>query len=168
MKTWFRSIPRLFVIPVVLLLILALAFPVFAQAEPVPILDAPVVMTLPAQAIPEFQLTPEILGTIAGAVLSLLFSYIPGLNAWFAAFDETRKRGIMALLLLIVALAVFGLGCAGIVVIGLACSSQGAIQLAWIYILAIIGNQSVFSLSPRTKAVQDAKALAARLHPYSE
>ena len=109
-------------------------------------------------APPPIYLTPEMLALIAGGVLSLAFSYIPGLNTWYAKFDDTTKRGYMAILLLIVAAGLFGLQCANILFIGIACTQAGAQSIVWIYILAIVGNQSTFSISPRTADVQKAKA----------
>ena len=41
-------------------------------------------------------MSPETLTLIAGAALSLLFAYFPGLNTWFAAKSSDVKRLIMA------------------------------------------------------------------------
>jgi hypothetical protein len=177
MKTWHLNIMRIFVILLVMLTLTAFlpSAPAVAQADqgtaPTWSLYLAAVTTVRApegvSPVPAFALTPEILGTIAGAVLSILFSYIPGLNTWFAAKDNTQKRGLMALLLLITSAGVFGLGCAGILNAGIACSNDGAIQIVWIFLLGIIGNQSAYSISPRTNAVKEVKAIAARLQTYS-
>ncbi len=37
-------------------------------------------------------MTVEQLGAIAGVILSLLFSYVPGLSDWFSALPATTKR----------------------------------------------------------------------------
>lgn len=98
---------------------------------------------------------------IAGAILSLAFSYIPGLNTWFAALDATVKRLIMAGLLLVVAAGSFGLACLGWGAawgINLECTQTGLQSLVAQFILAVIANQSVFAISPRTAAVQAAKS----------
>jgi hypothetical protein len=104
-----------------------------------------------------FTLTPAILAALAGAFLSLLFSYIPGLNTWYAGKGEEVKKLIMALLLLILAGSIFGLQCAGILEAGLTCDQQGAVQLAWIFLAAIMANQSVFKLTPQLAKVKKAK-----------
>lgn len=96
----------------------------------------------------EFQPTPEMLSMIAGAVLSLLFSYIPGLRAWFDGFNSEQKRLIMLVMLALTTGAVFGLACAGFVS-GVACTAAGAQQMVWALVLAVIANQSVYSISPR-------------------
>ena len=105
-----------------------------------------------------FTVTPAVLAAIAGAVLSLAFSYIPGLNAKFAVLPSETKSLIMAGLLLAASLAVFGLGCAGILQAGIGCDQKGAVQLAFIFISAIMANQSVYALSAPVQAVKDAKA----------
>lgn len=103
-----------------------------------------------------FALTPAILAAITGAVLSLAFSYIPGLNVHFAALTAEVKRLVMAALLLVISAAIYALGCAGIVQAGITCDEQGIVQLAWIFISAVMANQSTYNLTPRTEAVKQA------------
>lgn len=88
----------------------------------------------------------EFLALIAGAVLSLAFSYIPGLQKIYDRLDGTWKRVVMAGLLLVVSLALFGLGCAGIVS-GVSCDRGGVIQLSQVFISALMANQSVYLIS---------------------
>lgn len=125
------------------------------------VLATPPGASVSAQAAspPTFDLTSDLLALIAGAVLSLGFSYIPGLRTRYAKLDDTTKRGYMAILLLIVAAGLFGLQCTNILFIGIACTHAGAQSIVWIFILALVGNQSAFSISPRTADVQKAKAL---------
>lgn len=104
-------------------------------------------------------LTSEILVSIAGVVLSLLFSYIPGLRVWFAALISEKKQLIMLAVLIIVTGGVFGLGCAGILDIGLACDKGGVIALVRLLIVALIANQSTYLISPQTDDVVIAKQL---------
>ena len=58
-------------------------------------------------------MTAVSLALIAGTVLSLLFSYVPGMNVWFAGLEGTIKRLIMLVILLLVSVAIYGLSCAG-------------------------------------------------------
>ena len=104
-----------------------------------------------------FVLTPEVLAGFAGVVLSLFFSYIPGLSVKFAALLPEVKRAIMAGLLLIVSAGIWGLGCAGIVDAGLICDKSGLVQLAWIFVTSIIANQGTYSITPQTNAVKAVK-----------
>lgn len=108
------------------------------------------------------ELTPELLAGAVAIILSLLFSYIPGLNAWFAGLKDEYKRLIMLGLLLLVAGLAYGLACWGMLVdltgIGLTCDRAGLLGLIRILVVAIIANQAVYSISPRAPAVQEAKA----------
>ena len=45
--------------------------------------------------------TPEFLAAVAGVVLSLAFSYVPGLRDWYEALAGEFKRLIMAGVLLV-------------------------------------------------------------------
>lgn len=98
----------------------------------------------------EFVPTPENLAMVAGVVLSLAFSYVPGLTDWYEQFDPERKRLVMLGMLAVVAAGSFGLACAGIL-IGVACTIPGAIDLVWAFILAVIANQSIYAISPRLR-----------------
>lgn len=108
---------------------------------------------------------PEELSIIAGVVLSLLFSYVPGVNTWFTALKSIYKRIIMLVLLVVVAAAVYGLSCAGILqdMVGwhMTCDRTGLINLIYTVILAIMANQSTYAITPPTKAVSDTKRLVA-------
>ena len=105
-------------------------------------------------------MTAETLALIAGVVLSLLFSYIPGFNAWFAALEGVYKRLIMLSLVLVTALVIFGLSCAEWVIggIGVTCDQAGILMLVEMFIIVMIANQSMFLASPQTKKVKAAKA----------
>ena len=103
-------------------------------------------------------MSSETLILISGAVLSLLFSYVPSLNTWFAAKSPDIKRLIMAGMLLLVSAAVFGLSCAGLggeIGIQLECSKEGVIGLVKTFILAIVANQGAYALTPQPQAVKD-------------
>jgi hypothetical protein len=133
-----------FTLLLIVVLLLAFVIPVLAA----PLKDAP-----PGIAVTP---TPEMLALIAGVVLSLVFSYVPGLNVKFAALDPTYKRLIMLGLLVLTAGAVFGLSCASVLT-GVTCDQPGLMQLVTILILSVIANQSTFAISPLTNAVQIAK-----------
>lgn len=95
-----------------------------------------------------------VLASAAGALLSLLFSYVPGLKEWFETLDGTRKRLVMLALLALAAGGAFGLACAGYgeaFGISLACSEPGAMELVKAFLGAIAANQGVYQLSPRAE-----------------
>jgi len=100
-------------------------------------------------------LTAEQLSAIAGVVLSLAFSYIPGVRDWFDGLMPTIKRLIMAGLLLAVALGAFGLGCAGVLgQLGgqVGCDQAGAIDLVTAFLAALVANQAAYAISPQVTA----------------
>ena len=90
------------------------------------------------------------LSSIAGVILSLLMSYVPGLSDWYNKFDSKKKSGIMALLLLAVTLGVFGLACGKIwASVSITCDKVGAISLIQAYIAALIASQATYQISPK-------------------
>jgi hypothetical protein len=101
-------------------------------------------------------MTAEQLALIAGAILSLLVSYIPGLNEKFAGLDSIYKRLIMLALIVLTAVGIFGLSCAGIYDY-VTCDQVGAWYLLELIALAAMANQSAYLLSPESKAVRSAK-----------
>ncbi|MBN1535959.1 MAG: hypothetical protein JW908_04445 [Anaerolineales bacterium] len=95
----------------------------------------------------------EFLSGIAGAVISLAFSYVPGLKGAWDNLTSEIKRLVMAGLMAVVAVAVFGLSCAGLLesfIPGaqLACGQAGAIELIKAFISALVVNQAIYSVSP--------------------
>jgi len=105
-------------------------------------------------------MTAELLSAVAGIVLSLAFSYIPGLNAKFAALDVQYKKLSMLGLLVLVAAGAFGLACTkygAMVGLPLTCDEAGGIVLLKILIAAAVANQATFSLTPQAMAVRIAK-----------
>ena len=104
-------------------------------------------------------MSAESLSLIAGAVLSLLFSYIPGLNAGYAGLGSEVKRLIMAGLLLAVAAGVYGISCAGFGAsfgVSVPCTQEGLLGLVNAFVLAVIANQAAFAITPKAGAVREA------------
>jgi hypothetical protein len=101
-------------------------------------------------------MTAEQLALTAGVILSLLFSYIPGLNVKFTALDPVYKRLVMLVLIIISAGGIFGLSCAGILSY-VTCDQAGAWGLVELIVLAAIANQSAYLLSPTAAAVKQTK-----------
>jgi hypothetical protein len=106
-------------------------------------------------------LTPDKLVLILAAAISLLFSYFPSLNTWYAKFDATKKRLIM-LALLVVEVAVMALGMCNnfLVIADVVCSQAGILQLVYWMVLAVVANQATFVISPVQTVVKAAKPLA--------
>ncbi len=91
------------------------------------------------------------LASLAGVVLSLAFSYVPGLQSWFVELKGEYKRLLMLGLLIIVAGGVYGSACAGWT-LTVSCDTAGARQLVSLFISAVIANQAAYLISPQTKA----------------
>lgn len=105
-------------------------------------------------------MTAESLALYAGIVLSLIFSYVPGLDGKFAALDATIKRLIMLGLLLLVALAVVGIACSGFgadLGIAVTCDKPGFVGVLQAFVLAVIANQAAYLVTPQTAAVRKVK-----------
>jgi hypothetical protein len=92
----------------------------------------------------------EGLSALAGILLSLGFSYIPGVSQRFGELAPTQKRLVMLGLLLACALGVFGLSCAQTGWLEApSCDQAGAWGLAKVFLAAVIANQAAFTVSPR-------------------
>ncbi len=90
---------------------------------------------------------------IVGALVSLVFSYVPAVKTWFDA--QTNKGLIMLGVLVVVGLAYFGLSCtpfAAQLGITLACTQAGAVQLAQAIFALAAGNQLAYLFSNNSPA----------------
>lgn len=83
---------------------------------------------------------------VASGLLSLAFSYIPGLEGWYAGLDPTRKRLVMAGALLLSTIGIYAYGCAGRLTTDFTCDANAAWDLATGFVLAIMANQTTYSL----------------------
>lgn len=93
---------------------------------------------------------PEEISAAAGILLSLGFSYLPGLKERFAALAPSHKRMVLLALLAVTAGAIFALSCLRPGWLpGTSCSEAGAWELARIFVVAVIANQAAFEVSPR-------------------
>ena len=112
----------------------------------------------------------EGLSALAGILLSLGFSYIPGVSQRFGELAPTQKRLVMLGLLLACALGVFGLSCLQTGWLSMVtCDQAGAWGLARVFAAAVIANQAAFTVSPRlertTPGVRDTAQL--RGNPFA-
>lgn len=100
-------------------------------------------------------MTAEYLTAIVAMILSLGFSYIPGLSTWFGGLSGDIKRLIMLGVMVVTAGVIFGLNCAGLGVdlgVVISCDQAGAIALVKLLGVAIIANQSAYAITPRSKS----------------
>lgn len=99
-------------------------------------------------------MTPETLALYSGVVLSLVFSYVPGIESKYKGLDVAWKQLVMLGLLVLVAIGIFSIACAGMAGdFGLTatCDKNGVVEIIKILIMASIANQATYKLSPRKK-----------------
>ena len=99
-------------------------------------------------------MSAELIAAVAGILLSLFFSYVPGLNKKFAALQSDYKRLIMLAALAIASIGVFGVACLGWFDVGVECNQDGALAVLQAFVLALIANQSAYAISPGSKGRQ--------------
>ena len=56
-------------------------------------------------------MTDNVIASLAGALLALLFGYAPGVRQWYEALEPTRKALVMLLLLAVAAAVLYGAAC---------------------------------------------------------
>ena len=93
----------------------------------------------------------ELIPYVAGIVLSLLFSYVPKLNAKFEALEGDMKRLIMLGALLVTSAGILGVSCIGWYDI-VACDQSGIKSLVEAFVAAAIANQATYMLTPKGKS----------------
>jgi hypothetical protein len=91
-----------------------------------------------------------LLSGLAGALLSLVCAYLPGVREWYAA--SGHKRLVMLGLLAACAAGAYALSCAGWAAefgLELTCDRAGLAELARAFLAALVANQGVYSLAPQ-------------------
>jgi len=94
----------------------------------------------------EGEMNVEFLAGLSGAVLSFLFSYIPGFNAWFDALEAIYKRIIMGALIVAVGAGSYGLVCAGFLSV-VTCDNTGASAVVNAVLAALVANQAAYAIT---------------------
>lgn len=97
-------------------------------------------------------MTAESLTSLAGSLLSLGFSYLPGLSDAYGRLTAVQKRLVMLVLLGVSAAGLYGLSCAGFAAhFGLpeTCGEAGALLYLKLFFQALAANQATFLLTPR-------------------
>ena len=92
-------------------------------------------------------MTEQSIASIAGIIVSLVFSYVPGLKEKYAALSATYKALIMLASLLLACGVLFGASCLGYND-ALTCNVAGAKTLLPLFIAAAIANQTTYLLTP--------------------
>jgi hypothetical protein len=95
-------------------------------------------------------MTELALSAILGTVLSLIFTFVPGLRTWFEGLTSEQKAQFMAVGIVLIAVGVVALSCTGFIS-ALVCTQATIMSFATgtvvNAILALVANQSVHSLA---------------------
>lgn len=95
-------------------------------------------------------MTDNMVGSLAGVLLALLFGYAPGLRTWFEALEPTRKALVMLLLLLVAAAVLYLAACyTPFDTAGVTCDEAGFWQIVQLFIAALVANQAAYLLAVR-------------------
>ena len=97
-------------------------------------------------------MSAEQLAALSAVVLSLLFSYVPGLSTWYAGLDKAIKQTIMGVLLIVIAVIAYAMACAGFAGdfgLSLTCDRSGAISLFNVLIAALVANQGTYLITKK-------------------
>ena len=86
----------------------------------------------------------NVVASLAGALLALLFGYAPGLRQWYEALEPTRKALVMAGLLLAAAVLLYVAACYTPWPVGVTCDEDGFWQLARLFMAALVANQATY------------------------
>lgn len=98
----------------------------------------------------DVELTAEWLGGAAGVVISLVLAYVPGVKAEFEKLSGVKKRAVLGIALLLVSVAVYSLGCAGIVG-NVACNQAGAVGVVRAFWAALVASQVAYVVEGKAK-----------------
>lgn len=98
----------------------------------------------------------ETLSGIAAIVLSLAFSYVPGLAPWYDPLPSDKKQLIMVGVLFVVALGSVGLACTGLAAdfgLTVTCDRVGVLAVVQAFIAALVANQAAYALTRKNPTV---------------
>ena len=101
-------------------------------------------------SIPPIDFSVTFVAAVAGIVLSLALTYIPGLNTWYAPLTSQIKSVIMLGLMAVCAVAIMLLAVYGII--------QTVHPITWTDVVAVVvmwmvANQSTYKLAPLPNSV---------------
>ena len=103
-------------------------------------------------------LTATQLSAIVGVLLSLVFTFIPGLKTWYASLDATKKPVVMVVALFLTTAVIFGLACLPSSPYQyFTCDIAGFWQAVALFVSALIANQATYLITSPYKPSAKAK-----------
>ena len=101
------------------------------------------------------ELTPAMLSSVAGVLLSLSFNYIPGWRVKYGELPSEKKSLIMLVALLLTTGIIFAFVKWGALIPN---EEYNAWSFLWMFFLSVYGNQITYAISPLPTDVKTAKA----------
>lgn len=89
------------------------------------------------------------LSTLSGSVLSLFFSYIPGLKEWFGLLDGQKKSVVTLCALILTTAGLYAVSCTGIYDVGVTCDKVGIVELVKVFFAALVANQGTYLINKK-------------------
>lgn len=92
----------------------------------------------------------QLLASIGGVGLSLLFAYFPGFKSFFDNQTPAVKGLFMIGLMALTAAGTYGLSCVNSPIIsGISCDQTGAWELVAAFVAALVANQATYLVAVR-------------------
>lgn len=110
--------------------------------------------------VTQISLSSELIVMIAGAFLSAMFTYIPKFNVWFAMKSDEVKQLTMLILMFVVSVVIFILGCNDLIPIeNFICDKHTVWYFIYTFFIAAMSNQSTDRILPKPLAVRQAREI---------
>lgn len=100
----------------------------------------------------EFPVTSASISAVLAFLFSLFFSYFPVVRVKWAALTAEKKSLITIGLTLAISVAVYLLGCYGIIHTGITCDQGGVVSLVLIFITTLTTGQSTWTITKNLPA----------------
>lgn len=95
-------------------------------------------------------MTPELIASTAGVIISLVVEYVPPVARVWASLTGDRKRAVMGALMVLVGAGAYALACVGWAdVFGLptTCDQRGVAEVVRAVIAALVANQATYTIA---------------------
>lgn len=98
------------------------------------------------------ELTPILISSVAGIVMSLVFEYLPVVSTWYNKLLNNYQKLIMLGVMAVIVASIYAFNCLGwftgyIPVVS--CSSSGREAAVLAFIAAMIANQATYLVTPK-------------------
>jgi pilus assembly protein Flp/PilA len=104
------------------------------------------------------EITPEFLSYLLAGLVAILFDWFPWLAAWFDGISELKKKQVMAGLLLVVVLVIYGGICGQVFSTDYACDKAGFASLFEVFLISVGINQGIHALTKPGTVVKLARS----------